>query len=404
MFLQAKRLDVVEPSPTLAITARANALKAEGKDVVGFGAGEPDFDTPEHIKEAARVAMQKGLTKYTPVSGTVSLKDAVIEKFKRDNHLHYDRKNIIVGVGGKQVIYNFFMATLNPGDEVIIPAPYWVSYADIVRLAEGVPVIVQTSLSNNFQITPDQLKKSITPKTKVFIFNSPSNPTGAAYSKKDIEALCEVLSKHDLIILSDDIYEKVIYDGFEFYNPAMLSNEIKEKTFVINGVSKAYSMTGWRIGYGAGHPEIIRNMDTMQGQSTSNATSIAQAAAEEALKGNQDCITTMVKAFDDRRKKIVDALRSIPGFECNMPQGAFYVFPYIDKIYEWDKFKSLLKGKESVPKSKIFCDYLLEKYEVAAVPGVAFGDDNALRLSYALGQSAIDKGVERISKMVHDLK
>jgi aspartate aminotransferase len=404
MFLQAKRLDVVEPSPTLAITARANALKADGKDVVGFGAGEPDFDTPEHIKEAARVAMNKGLTKYTPVSGTVSLKDAVIEKFKRDNHLNYDRKNIIVGVGGKQVIYNFFMATLNPGDEVIIPAPYWVSYADIVRLAEGIPIIVQTSLSNNFQITPDQLKKSITPKTKVFIFNSPSNPTGAAYSKKDIEALCDVLNKHKLIILSDDIYEKVIYDGFEFYNPAMLSNEIKEKTFVINGVSKAYSMTGWRIGYGAGHPEIIKNMDTMQGQSTSNATSIAQAAAEEALKGNQECITDMVNAFDDRRKKIVSALRSIPGFECNMPQGAFYVFPYIDKIYEWDKFKALLKGKESVPKSKIFCDYLLEKYEVAAVPGVAFGDDNALRLSYALGQSAIDKGVERISKMVHDLK
>lgn len=404
MFLQAKRLDVVEPSPTLAITARANALKAEGKDVVGFGAGEPDFDTPEHIKEAAKIAMQKGLTKYTPVSGTVSLKDAVIEKFKRDNNLTYDRKNIIVGVGGKQVIYNFFMATLNPGDEVIIPAPYWVSYADIVRLAEGVPVIVQTSLSNNFQITPEQVKASITPKTKVFIFNSPSNPTGAAYTKKDIEKICEIVSKHNLIILSDDIYEKVIYDGFEFYNPAMLSNELKEKTFVINGVSKAYSMTGWRIGYGAGHPEIIKNMDTMQGQSTSNATSIAQAAAEEALKGNQDCISIMVKAFDDRRKKIVNSLRAIPGFECNMPQGAFYVFPYIDKIYQWDKFKALTKGKESVPKSKIFCDYLLEKYEVAAVPGVAFGDDNALRLSYALGQAAIDKGVERISKMVHELK
>lgn len=404
MFLQAKRLDVVEPSPTLAITARANALKAEGKDVVGFGAGEPDFDTPEHIKEAAKIAMQKGLTKYTPVSGTVSLRDAVIEKFKRDNNLTYDRKNIIVGVGGKQVIYNFFMATLNPGDEVIIPAPYWVSYADIVRLAEGVPVIVQTSLSNNFQITPEQVKASITSKTKVFIFNSPSNPTGAAYTKKDIERLCEILSKHNLIILSDDIYEKVTYDGFEFYNPAMLSNELKEKTFVINGVSKAYSMTGWRIGYGAGHPEIIKNMDTMQGQSTSNATSIAQAAAEEALKGNQDCISVMVKAFDDRRKKIVNSLRAIPGFECNMPQGAFYVFPYIDKIYQWDKFKELTKGKESVPNSKIFCDYLLEKYEVAAVPGVAFGDDNALRLSYALGQAAIDKGVERISKMVHDLK
>jgi aspartate aminotransferase len=404
MFLQAKRLDVVEPSPTLAITARANALKAEGKDVVGFGAGEPDFDTPEHIKNAAIVAMQKGLTKYTPVSGTVSLKDAIIEKFKRDNHLTYDRKNIIVGVGGKQVIYNFFMATLNPGDEVIIPAPYWVSYADIVRLAEGTPVLVHTSPKNNFQITPEELKSHITPKTKVFIFNSPSNPTGAAYTKKDIEAICDVLINQNLIIMSDDIYEKIIYDGFEFFNPAMLSPELKEKTFIVNGVSKAYSMTGWRIGYGAGNPEIIKNMDTMQGQSTSNATSIAQAAAEEALKGNQDCITQMVMAFDDRRKKIVNSLRNIPGFECNMPQGAFYVFPYINEIYNWDKFKALTNGKESIPKSKIFCDYLLEKYEVAAVPGIAFGDDNALRLSYALSQSAIDKGVERIAKMVADLK
>jgi aspartate aminotransferase len=404
MFLQAKRLDVVEPSPTLAITARANALKAEGKDVVGFGAGEPDFDTPEHIKNAANIAMQKGLTKYTPVSGTVSLKDAIIEKFKRDNQLTYDRKNIIVGVGGKQVIYNFFMATLNPGDEVIIPAPYWVSYADIVRLAEGTPILVHTSPKNNFQITPEELKAHITNKTKVFIFNSPSNPTGAAYIKKDIEAICDVLLKYQIIIMSDDIYEKVIYDGFEFYNPAMLSSELKERTFVVNGVSKAYSMTGWRIGYGAGNPEIIKNMDTMQGQSTSNATSIAQAAAEEALKGNQDCITQMVLAFDDRRNKIVNSLRSITGFQCNMPQGAFYVFPYINEIYNWDSFKKLTIGKDKIPKSKIFCDYLLEKYEVAAVPGIAFGDDNAIRLSYALSQSAIDKGVERISKMVADLK
>jgi aspartate aminotransferase len=403
MFLGAKRLDVVEPSPTLAITARANALKAEGKDVVGFGAGEPDFDTPEHIKNAAKIAMDKGMTKYTPVSGTVSLKDAVIEKFKRDNHLLYDRKNIIVGVGGKQVIYNFFMATLNAGDEVIIPAPYWVSYADIVRLAEGIPVLVQTTPESNFQITPDQLKKSITSKTKVFIFNSPSNPTGAAYQKKDVEALCDVLLKHNIVIMSDDIYEKVIYDGLEFFNPAMLSPELKERTFVINGVSKAYSMTGWRIGYGAGNPEIIKNMDTMQGQSTSNATSIAQYAAEEALKGDQSCISVMVKAFDDRRKKIVASIREIPHCKCNMPQGAFYVFPYINEIYSLPKFIELTKGKEKESKSKIFCDVLLEKYEVAAVPGVAFGDDNALRLSYALSQANIDKGVARIAKMVKDL-
>jgi aspartate aminotransferase len=404
MLLVAKRLDVVEPSPTLAITARANALKAEGKDVVGFGAGEPDFDTPEHIKNAAKLAMDKGQTKYTPVSGTVSLKDAIIAKFKRDNNLIYERKNIIVGVGGKQVLYNFFMATMNPGDEVIIPAPYWVSYADIVRLAEGTPVIVQTTPENNFQITPAQLEKAITPKTKVFIFNSPSNPTGAAYSKKDVEALCEVLLKHQIMIISDDIYEKVIYDGLEFINPAMLSPELKERTFVVNGVSKAYSMTGWRIGYGAGNPEIIKNMDTMQGQSTSNATSIAQAAAEEALKADQSCITEMVKAFDDRRKKIVKALNEIPGVNCRTPQGAFYVFPYITGVYELPGFQTLLKANPNVSKSKLFCDVLLEKYEVAVVPGVAFGDDNAIRLSYALGQANIDKGVARIAKMIGDLK
>lgn len=403
MLLVAKRLDVVEPSPTLAITARANALKAEGKDVVGFGAGEPDFDTPEHIKNAAKLAMDKGLTKYTPVSGTVTLKDAIIAKFKRDNNLIYERKNIIVGVGGKQVLYNFFMATMNPGDEVIIPAPYWVSYADIVRLAEGTPVIVQTTPENNFQITPAQLEKAITPKTKVFIFNSPSNPTGAAYSKKDVEALCEVLLKHNIMIVSDDIYEKVIYDGLEFINPAMISPELKERTFVVNGVSKAYSMTGWRIGYGAGNPEIVKNMDTMQGQSTSNPTSIAQAAAEEALKADQTCITEMVTAFDDRRKKIVKALNDISGVNCRIPQGAFYVFPYITGVYEMPGFQTLLKSNPNISKSKLFCDVLLEKYEVAAVPGIAFGDDNAIRLSYALGQANIDKGVARIAKMIGDL-
>lgn len=403
MYLVAKRLDVVEPSPTLAITARANALKAEGKDVVGFGAGEPDFDTPEFIKNAAKLAMDKGQTKYTAVSGTVTLKDAILKKFERDNSLKYERKNIIVGVGGKQVIYNFFMATLNPGDEVIIPAPYWVSYADIVRLAEGVPVIVETKLENNFQITPEELKKAITEKTKVFIFNSPSNPTGAAYSKKDTEALCEILLKHKILILSDDIYEKVIYDRLEFWNPAMLSSELKDRTFIVNGVSKAYSMTGWRIGYGAGNSEIIKNMDTMQGQSTSNATSIAQAAAEEALKGDQTCITEMVKAFDDRRKKIVAALNQIKGVNCRTPQGAFYVFPYITGVYETDGFKKLLSASPNISKSKLFCDVLLEKYEVACVPGIAFGDDKAIRLSYALGQANIDKGVERIAKMISEL-
>lgn len=404
MKLVAKRLDVVEPSPTLAITAKAKALKAQGLDVIGFGAGEPDFDTPEHIKTAAKKAMDEGKTKYTPVSGTPGLKSAIIDKLKKDNGLEYSPAEIIVGTGGKQVIFNFFMATINPGDEVIIPAPYWVSYADIVRLAEGVPVIVSTTPENNFQITPEQLRKAITPKTRVFIFNSPSNPTGAAYSRKDVEALCEILTKENIITLTDDIYEKIIYDGYEFVNPAMISSEMKAKTFIINGVSKAYSMTGWRIGYGAGNAEIIKNMDTMQGQSTSNASSISQAAAEEALRGDQSCVETMRLAFDKRRKLIVGLLNEIPGFRCRMPQGAFYAFPYIDGVFEFPKFQEAFRASGETSQSKFFCDKLLVDYKVAAVPGIAFGDDNSLRLSYALGEEDIKKGVSRIHDMVKDLQ
>lgn len=404
MKLVAKRLDVVEPSPTLAITAKANQLKASGLDVVGFGAGEPDFDTPTHIKEAAKKAMDQGKTKYTPVSGTVSLKEAIIKKFETENGLKYEKNQIIVGTGGKQVLYNFFMATLNPGDEVIIPAPYWVSYADIVRLAEGTPVIVATDISSGFKITPEQLEKAITPKTKVFIFNSPSNPTGAAYTRSDVEALVKVLEPKDIITVSDDIYEKIIYDGLEFVNPAMISEKMKEKTFVINGVSKAYSMTGWRIGYGAGNPEIVKNMDTMQGQSTSNASSISQAAAEAALTGDQTPVAEMLKAFDTRRKLIVGLLREIPGVECRMPEGAFYAFPYMTGVYEMPGFKRLLAEQKETSYSKLFCDVLLDKYNVAAVPGIAFGDDKAIRLSYALGEKDIEKGVARIKQMVLDLQ
>lgn len=404
MKLVAKRLDVVEPSPTLAITAKANQLKASGLDVVGFGAGEPDFDTPAHIKEAAKKAMDQGKTKYTPVSGTVSLKEAIIKKFETENGLKYEKSQIIVGTGGKQVLYNFFMATLNPGDEVIIPAPYWVSYADIVRLAEGTPVIVATDISSGFKITPAQLEKAITPKTKVFIFNSPSNPTGAAYTRVDVEALVKVLEPKDILTVSDDIYEKIIYDGLEFVNPAMISEKMKEKTFVINGVSKAYSMTGWRIGYGAGNAEIVKNMDTMQGQSTSNPSSISQAAAEAALTGDQTPVAEMLKAFDKRRKLVVGLLREIPGVECRMPEGAFYAFPYMTGVYEMPGFKRLLLEKKETSYSKLFCDVLLEKYNVAAVPGIAFGDDKAIRLSYALGEKDIEKGVARIKQMVEDLQ
>ncbi|TGN07176.1 pyridoxal phosphate-dependent aminotransferase [Leptospira ilyithenensis] len=403
MKLVAQRLDVVEPSPTLAITAKANQLKASGLDVVGFGAGEPDFDTPAHIKEAAKKAMDQGKTKYTPVSGTVSLKEAIIQKFKTDNGLAYEKNQIIVGTGGKQVLYNFFMATLNAGDEVIIPAPYWVSYADIVRLAEGVPVIVSTDIASGFKISPEQLEKAITPKTKVFIFNSPSNPTGAVYTRSDVEALVKVLEPKEIITVSDDIYEKILYDGLEFVNPAMISAKMKEKTFVVNGVSKAYSMTGWRIGYAAGNAEIIKNMDTMQGQSTSNASSISQAAAEAALTGDQGPVSEMKKAFDNRRKLIVSLLNGIPGINCRMPEGAFYAFPYLTGVYALPGFQKLQKEKNEKSLSKLFCDVLLDNYNVAAVPGIAFGDDNALRLSYALGEKDIEKGVSRIKQMVEDL-
>ncbi|WP_108977106.1 pyridoxal phosphate-dependent aminotransferase [Leptospira ryugenii] len=404
MKLVAKRLDVVEPSPTLAITAKANQLKANGIDVVGFGAGEPDFDTPEHIKEAAKKAIDAGKTKYTPVSGTVSLRDAIIHKLQRDNGLKYERNQIIVGTGGKQVLYNFFMAVLNPGDEVIIPAPYWVSYADIVRLAEGIPVIVPTDISSGFKINAEQLSKHITNKTKVFIFNSPSNPTGSAYTRKEVESLVSVLEPKDIIVLSDDIYEKIIYDGLEFVNPAMISTKMKEKTFVVNGVSKAYSMTGWRIGYGAGNAEIVKNMDTMQGQSTSNASSIAQAAAEAALLGDQSPVETMRQAFDVRRKLIVGLLNQIPGIDCRMPEGAFYAFPYLTQVFSLSAFQKLKQSKGESSNSKLFCEILLDQYQVAAVPGSAFGDDQAIRLSYALGEKDIEKGIERIKKMVLDLQ
>lgn len=404
MILKAKRLDVVEPSPTLAITAKANALKAKGIDVVGFGAGEPDFDTPDFIKEAAKKAIQSGKTKYTPVSGIPSLKEAIIQKFATDNALQYSPKEIIVGTGGKQVLYNFFMATLNPGDEVIIPAPYWVSYADIVRLAEGVPVLLKTSIANGFILQKEQLKDAITKKTKVFIFNSPSNPTGAIYTKKDLLGLLEVLEKHEVLILSDDIYEKLLFDGEKFINPAMVSSFWKERTFVINGVSKAYSMTGWRIGYGAGNEEIVKNMDTIQGQSTSNASSISQHAAEAALRGTGAEVETMRVAFEKRRNFILELMKKIPEVDCPKPGGAFYVFPYLSKLYALPKFQEAFRKSGDSSKSKFFSDIVLDQYNVALVPGVAFGDDEAVRLSYALSESDIQKGVERIEACIKSFR
>ncbi|EMO86004.1 aspartate transaminase [Leptospira santarosai str. AIM] len=403
MDLSAKRLNVIEPSPTLVITAKANELKKRGEDIVSFGAGEPDFDTPSHIRDAAKKAIDQGMTRYTAVSGTAELKEAVVHKFKRDNGLDYEKNQVIVGTGGKQVIYNYFLATLNPGDEVIVPAPYWVSYADIVRLAEGVPVIVTTTPENNFQITPEQLKKAITPKTKCLILNSPSNPTGAGYSKKDLEVLGEIVLSAGIQVMSDDIYEKIAYDGFAFSNLAMLSPELKKQTFIVNGVSKTYSMTGWRIGYGVGDLKIVKNMETIQSQSTSNASSISQAAAQAAIGGDQTCVEEMRKAFEQRRNVIVSLLNSIPGVKCNKPQGAFYVFPYLTEVYQTPGFEKLKRETSETSLSKIFCGVLLEKYKVAGVPGIAFGEDQALRLSYAMGETDIRRGVERIAEMIRDL-
>lgn len=404
MRFEAKRLSVIEPSPTLAITAKAKELSASGRDIIGFGAGEPDFDTPEHIKDAAKKAISDGQTKYTAVGGTPALKKAIIEKFKRDNNLTYTPKEVTVGNGGKQLIYNVFAATLNPGDEVIIPGPYWVSYVDIVRLAEGNPVVVDTSLEEGFLLTPEKLKKSITKKTKAFILNSPSNPTGATYTPDQLRELGKVLLDHpEILIVSDDIYEHIVFDKMKFTNLPMLLPELKDRTFIANGVSKAYSMTGWRIGYGAGPDYLINNIETMQGQSTSNASSISQAAAVAALNESQDCIAEMRDAFEKRRDLIFKMLLSIPGVKTLKPTGAFYIFPDLTEIYKYDKFKKIKSEMKESSNSKAFCAHLLEHYDVAAVPGIAFGDDTAIRISYALSEENIRKGVERIGAMINDL-
>lgn len=405
MQFVADRLSVISPSPTLAITARAKELRAAGKDIIGFGAGEPDFDTPDHIKEAAVRAIGEGQTKYTPVGGTAGLKKAIIEKFKRENGLEYAPGQVTVGNGGKQILFNLFLATLNPGDEVIITAPYWVSYIDLVRIAEGTPVVVDTKFEDNFLMSPAQLETAITPKTRAIIINSPSNPTGAAYDESQLLALGEVLKKHpNILIVTDDIYEHIIYDGLKFSNLATLIPELRERTFVANGVSKAYSMTGWRIGYGAGPANIIKNMETMQGQSTSNAASISQAAAIAALSGDQSPVGRMLEAFQERRNIAYKMLNAIPGVKTFNPRGAFYIFPDISEVYKLDKFQAIKKEKGDDSDSRVFCAHLLDHYEVAAVPGIAFGNDAGLRISYALDEESLRKGLDRLGNMVNDLK
>jgi len=392
MSIVSNNLKRIKPSPTLAVTQKARELKAAGKDVISLGAGEPDFDTPNNIKQAAIKAINDGDTKYTAVDGTPVLKDAIIKKFKRENNLDYQVDQITVGAGGKHVIYNAMMATLNEGDEVVIPAPYWVSYPDIVLLAGGIPIILECNEKQGFKINASELDKSITKKTKWILLNSPSNPTGACYSEDDIREIAKVLIKHPHVyILSDDIYEHVAYEGFKFFTIAQI-DELKERVLTMNGVSKAYSMTGWRIGYAAGPKEIIKAIAKIQSQSTTNPSSISQAAAVEALNGTQDFIKERATSFQERRDFVVKALNEIDGIECLNPDGAFYVFPSCkDLIGKKDN-----SGKE-IKTDTDFVESLLENSGVAVVQGSAFGLEGFFRISYATSMKNLKKALEKIS-------
>ncbi len=384
----SSRVQRVKPSPTLAITARAAQLKAEGKNIIGFGAGEPDFDTPDHIKAAAIEAINAGFTKYTAVAGTLELRVAVAAKFARDNQLDYSPEQILVSVGGKQSFYNLVQALLNPGDEVIIPAPYWVSYPDMVLLADGSPVIVESGLEQGFKITPEQLAAAITPKTKLMVINSPSNPTGAAYSHAELAALGEVLRKHpQVIVASDDIYEHIGWSDEPFKNILTVNPDLYERAIVLNGVSKAYSMTGWRIGYAGGPLPLINAMKKIQSQSTSNPTSISQVAAQAALEGDQSFIKQMNVEFKERHDYVVDALNQINGVECLRSDGAFYAFPKMEAAY------SKLEG---INNDVEFGEFLINEAGVALVPGSAFGAPGYMRLSFATSMENLKEGLTRI--------
>ncbi len=393
MYL-SKRVQAIKPSPTLVIDAKAKALKAKGIDIISFGTGEPDFDTPQNIKDVAIDAINKGFTKYCPVSGTLDLKNAIINKFKEDNNLEYTKEEIIVSCGAKHSLYNVFQTIFDDGDEVIIPAPYWVSYPDMAVLAGAKPVFINTTDKNHFKVVASDIEKVITKKTKAFILNSPSNPTGNTYTKEELTEIANVCVKNNLLIISDEIYEKLVYDNFKFFSIAQVSKEVKEHTIVINGVSKAFAMTGWRIGYTAGPKEIISAMTKIQSQSTSNPTSISLKAATEALNGNKDCLETMRKEFERRRNYIVERLNKINGINCLKPEGAFYVFPNI----------SGLLGKEYngklVNTDMELADYLLDEAKIAVVPGSAFGAEGYIRLSYATSMENIVDGIDRLEQSI----
>ncbi|HUK39925.1 MAG TPA: pyridoxal phosphate-dependent aminotransferase [Candidatus Acidoferrales bacterium] len=393
----AQRTQGIKPSVTLAIAAKAGTLRAEGVDVVNFSAGEPDFDTPEHIKTAAVTALRKGMTKYTDVKGIEPLREAITEKYRHDHGLSYRKDEVLVSCGAKHSVYNIMQATIDPGDEVLIPAPYWVSYSDMALLAGGVSKMIQTNESTGFRITPQQLEDALTPRTRLFILNSPCNPTGATYNQDELSSIARILEKHDCLILADDIYEKIVYENFRVHNLVTLNPGLRERTIIVNGVSKTYAMTGWRIGYALGAADIIAAAAKIQSQSTSNPTSISQAAALEALRGPQDEVLMMVREFEKRRNAIVDGLNSIAGIKCLKPQGAFYVFPNVSGL-----FGKRAKGKKLAAPCDV-ADYLLDEAKVAVVPGEDFGSREHIRFSYATSLRDIEKGCERIQAAIKKL-
>ncbi|MDN5752487.1 MAG: pyridoxal phosphate-dependent aminotransferase [Nitrosospira sp.] len=391
----SKRVQAIKPSPTLAVTARAARLKAEGKDIIGLGAGEPDFDTPQHIKDAAIIAINQGFTKYTAVGGTPGLKNAIIAKFKRDNGFDYTAKQILVSCGGKQSFFNLILSVIDPGDEVIIPAPYWVSYPDIVLIAEGKPIIVEAGIEQGFKITAAQLEEAITHKTRMFVINSPSNPSGGVYTSDELKALGEVLLKYpDVLIATDDMYEHILLSGGRFVNILNACPALYDRTIVLNGVSKAYAMTGWRIGYCGGPAQIITAMENIQSQSTSNPASISQVAAEAALNGDQSCIVPMVEAFKERNEFVTGALNALPGVRCLPSGGAFYAFADTREAIGQLHRKGVLKDGSDIA----FSEYLLEQGGVAVVPGSAFGSEGYIRLSFATTMTNLENALRRIAK------
>ncbi|GAB7562717.1 pyridoxal phosphate-dependent aminotransferase [Methylobacillus methanolivorans] len=391
----SQRVQSIKESPTLAVTARAAKLKAEGRDIIGLGAGEPDFDTPQHIKDAAKKAIDQGFTKYTPVAGIPGLKKAIVAKFKNENGFDYTDKEVIVGVGGKQCIFNLALAVLNPGDEVIVPAPYWVSYADIALVAGAKPVIIECGIEQGFKLTAAQLEAAITPKTKLFMINSPSNPTGAVYSLDELKALGEVLKKHPhVLVATDDMYEHVNLTGEQFYNILNATPELKDRCIVLNGVSKAYSMTGWRIGYAAGPAHIIKAMEILQSQSTSNPASISQVAAQAALEGPQECITPMLEAFRERHEFVVRRFNEMKGLKCIKAGGAFYAFPDAREAIN----NLFAAGKIKAANDMALSEYLLEQEGVAVVPGSAFGAEGYFRISFATSMDNLKNALARIER------